>query len=84
MDKILAQIINRGMAAGEFRAGDPELAAILVRSACVRFCHPGLMVQCAQEPEPTIDQMIDFCLAGLANKPQNQTWPRLAVGGGAS
>jgi AcrR family transcriptional regulator len=67
-DKILAQIIAQGMAANEFRNGDPELAAVLVRSACIRFCHPRLMVECAQEPEPTIDQMVDFCLAALAPK----------------
>ncbi|WOJ90486.1 TetR family transcriptional regulator [Methylocapsa polymorpha] len=66
MDQILAQIIRQGMAAGEFKAGDAELAAILVRSACIRYCHPRLMVECAQDPEPTTDQMIDFCLAALA------------------
>jgi AcrR family transcriptional regulator len=65
MDKILAQIIRRGMAAGEFRPGDADLAAVLVGSACVRFCHPRLMVECA-DPKPTSNQMIDFCLAALA------------------
>jgi AcrR family transcriptional regulator len=44
---------------------DCDLAAMLVRSACLRFCHPRLMVECAQDPEPTIDQMVDFCLAGI-------------------
>jgi len=68
MDKILAQIVAQGMTANEFRAGDSDLAAILVRSACIRFCHPRLMVECAQEPEPTIDQMVDFCLAALTSK----------------
>ncbi len=65
MDKILAQTIRRGMDAGEFRAGDPELAAMLVRSACLRFCHPRMMAQCAQNPAPTIDQVINFCLTAL-------------------
>jgi len=68
MDKIFAQIVAQGMAAREFRDGDAELAAILVRSACIRFCHPRLMVECAQDPEPTIDQMVDFCLAALVSK----------------
>jgi AcrR family transcriptional regulator len=67
MERILGQIIREGMAAGEFRAGDPELAAMLVYSACIRFCHPRLMAECAQDPEPTIDQMVDFCLAALAH-----------------
>ncbi|MGB8898512.1 MAG: TetR/AcrR family transcriptional regulator [Methylocella sp.] len=63
MDKILEGVICQGMAAGEFRAGDAELAAILVGSACM---HSWLMVQRARDPEPTTDQMIDFCLTALA------------------
>jgi AcrR family transcriptional regulator len=63
MDKILEGVICQGMAAGEFRAGDAELAAILVGSACMRS---WLMVQRARDPEPTTDQMIDFCLTALA------------------
>lgn len=66
MDKILAQIIEQGMAAGEFRTGDAELAAMLVRSACMRFCHPRLIAECAQDPEPTIDHLVDFCIAALS------------------
>lgn len=63
MDKILEGVICQGMAAGEFRAGDAELAAILVGSACMRS---WLMVQRARDTEPTTDQMIDFCLTALA------------------
>jgi AcrR family transcriptional regulator len=62
----LAAILAQGNDEGAFHIEDCELAAILVRSACLRFCHPRLMVECAQDPEPTIDQMIDFCLAALA------------------
>ena len=65
LNAALAEIIVRGDVAGEFHVQDCELAAILVRSACLRFCHPPLMVECAQDPEPTINQMVDFCLAGL-------------------
>jgi hypothetical protein len=31
----------------------------------MRFCHPALLVQCAQEPGPSLDQMTEFILAGL-------------------
>lgn len=65
LNGVLAEIIERGNEEGEFHVEDCELAAILVRSACIRFCHPRLMVECAQDPEPTIDQMIDFCLIAL-------------------
>src|SRR5208282_5481118 len=61
----LARIIADGMTSGEFAPGDPLLATKLVHTACMRFCHPRLMVECADKPEPTIDQMVDFCLAAL-------------------
>jgi AcrR family transcriptional regulator len=66
LQKILAQVIEQGIASGDFRSGDADLCSILVFSACIRFIHPRLMAECAQDPEPTIDQMVDFCLAALA------------------
>ncbi len=66
INKALTEIIAQGAREGEFRVTDYELSAILVGSACIRFCHPRLMVECAQEPEPTLDQMVDFCLVALA------------------
>lgn len=61
----LAKIIAEGDRLGELQASDCGLAAILMRSACIRFYHPRVMVEAAQEPEPTVDQMVDFCLAAL-------------------
>jgi AcrR family transcriptional regulator len=66
LQKILAQVIDQGIASGDFKIGDADLGSILVFSACIRFIHPRLMAECAQDPEPTIDQMVDFCLAALA------------------
>lgn len=63
---ILEEIISAGMASGELKQGDPALAARLVNTACIRYCHPRLMVEYDQRPEPTLDQMIDFCLSALA------------------
>src|SRR5438132_13012704 len=65
MTGILEQIIASGMAAGEFHPGDAALAACLVNTACIRFCHPRLIGKNEQEPEPILDQMVDFCLAAL-------------------
>ena len=65
IDAILARVITEGVAAGEFSAAEPIVAARCVHSAMLRFCHPTLLVQCADEPGPTIDQMCDFVLAGL-------------------
>jgi AcrR family transcriptional regulator len=61
LDESLTEIIAQGDRDGEFHVEDCELAAVLVRSACMRFFHPWLTVNCAQEPEPTVDQMVDFC-----------------------
>ena len=66
---MLEQIIASGMAAGELRPGDAALAARLVNTACIRFCHPRLMAENEQEPKPVLDQMVDFCLAALAAPP---------------
>jgi AcrR family transcriptional regulator len=66
MTAILEKIIASGIAAGEFRPGDASLAAHLVTTACIRFCDPRLVVDCDQTPEPTLDQVIDFCISALA------------------
>jgi Tetracyclin repressor-like, C-terminal domain len=72
---MLEQIIASGMAAGEFHPGDAALAARLVNTACIRFCHPRLMVENEQEPEPVLDQMVDFCLAALVPHPPSAIRP---------
>ena len=69
MAAILEQIIASGMASGEFPLGDATLAARLVNTACLRFSHPRLIVEYEEEPEPTLDQMIGFCLMALTRQP---------------
>jgi AcrR family transcriptional regulator len=68
MAAIMEQIIARGMAMSEFPRGDAALAARLVNTACLRFCHPRLIAEYEQEHEPTIDQMVGFCLMALARQ----------------
>jgi AcrR family transcriptional regulator len=65
IDALFEAIIVSGVASGEFAPGDPRLLSKLVHTACIRFCHPRLMVECADREEPTSRQMIDFCLAAL-------------------
>ncbi|HUZ91510.1 MAG TPA: TetR family transcriptional regulator [Methylocella sp.] len=69
MASILEQIIASGMASGEFPLGDAALAARLVNTACLRFSHPRLIVEFEQDTEPTLDQMIGFCLTALSRQP---------------
>jgi AcrR family transcriptional regulator len=67
----VAGVIADGAATGEFYAPDVPLAAMCACSAMMRFFHPQMIAQCADKPGPTLDQMIDFILAGLA--PRGQT-----------
>ena len=62
---IIGQVIAEGVASGEFEAPDLPLAAMCTCTGMMRFFHPQMIAQCANKPGPTIDQMIDFVLAGL-------------------
>ena len=55
-----------GVASGEFEAADLPVTAMCACTAMMRFFHPQMIAQCANKPGPSLDQMIDFILAGLA------------------
>jgi AcrR family transcriptional regulator len=61
----IATVIADGVASGEFRVADVNVAANCTCAAMVRFFHPQLIADCADKPEPTLDQMIDFAIAAL-------------------
>jgi AcrR family transcriptional regulator len=58
-------VIAEGAASGEFAVTDVPVAAMCACSAMMRFFHPQMIAQCMDKPGPSIDQMIDFVLAGL-------------------
>jgi AcrR family transcriptional regulator len=65
----IAAVIAEGVAAGEFETSDVPLAAMCTCSAMVRFFNPQMIAQLTRKPGaagPSLDQMIDFILAGLA------------------
>ncbi len=62
----IGRVIGQGVATGEFEAPDVPLAAMCACTAMMRFFHPQMIAQCTTKPGPSIDQMIDFVLAGLA------------------
>ncbi|WP_027529265.1 TetR/AcrR family transcriptional regulator [Bradyrhizobium sp. WSM3983] len=62
----IGQMIAQGAATGEFEAPDLQLASLCACTAMMRFFHPQMIAQCATKPGPTIDQMIDFVIAGLS------------------
>jgi AcrR family transcriptional regulator len=68
----IGAVIAEGAASGEFEVHDVPLAALCTCTAMIRFFHPQMIAQCADKPGPSIDQMIDFILDGLA--------PRKATG----
>ena len=65
IEKSLTKIISQGSRHGEFHVEDCEREAVLVWTACMQFYDPRLMVNPASEPEPSVDQLIDFCLSAL-------------------
>jgi AcrR family transcriptional regulator len=64
--QIIGGVIAQGAASGEFEAPDVPLAAMCACTGMMRFFHPQMIAQCANKPGPTIDQMIDFVIAGLS------------------
>lgn len=63
---VVGQVIAQGAASGEFEAPDLQLASLCACTAMMRFFHPQMIAQCATKPGPSIDQMIDFVIAGLS------------------
>ena len=66
--EIIGSVIGQGTAAGEFEVADVPLAATCTCMAMMRFFHPQMISQCIDKPSPTLDQMIDFVLAGLGSR----------------
>ncbi|QWG19624.1 TetR family transcriptional regulator [Bradyrhizobium sediminis] len=64
--EIIGSVIGQGVASGEFEVAEVPVAATCTCMAMMRFFHPQMIAQCIDKPSPTLDQMIDFILAGLA------------------
>jgi AcrR family transcriptional regulator len=62
----IGDVIAQGAASGEFDAPDVPLAAMCACTGMMRFFHPQMIAQCATKPGPSLDQMIDFIIAGLS------------------
>jgi len=71
----IGSVIARGATSGEFEVKDIPLAAMCACTGMMRFFHPQMIAQCATKPGPSIDEMIDFIIAGLS--------PRAKTAGGA-
>jgi hypothetical protein len=69
----IGAVIADGAASGEFYAPDVPLAAMCACTAMMRYFHPQMIAKCANKPGPSLDQMIDFVLAGLASRSKAAT-----------
>jgi AcrR family transcriptional regulator len=65
IEKSLTKIISQGNRRREFQVQDCGRQAVFVRAACIQFYDPRLMVDRSEEPQPTVDQLFDFCFAAL-------------------
>ena len=63
----IAGVIAQGVASGEFAVTDIPLTAMCTCHAMIGYFHPQMIAQSQNKPGPTIDQMIDFVLAGLGS-----------------
>ena len=68
----IGAVIAQGIASGEFEETDVPLSAMCACTAMVRFFHPQMIAQWVHKPGPSIDQMIDFVLAGAVPAPQTK------------
>jgi AcrR family transcriptional regulator len=62
----IGSVIAQGAASGEFEVKDVPLAAMCACTGKIRCFHPQMIAQCATKPGPSIDEMIDFIIAGLS------------------
>jgi AcrR family transcriptional regulator len=72
---IFKRVIAEGAASGEFDVVDADVASSCVQMSLIRFFHPALIVQCAREPGPTLEELTDFVMRGLGCPGRNDTQP---------
>ena len=65
MDKMIAGVIAEGVAAEAFFVSDPLAAAQCVRQVVANFADPILMTRQAANLPPSLEQLLDFIIAGL-------------------
>lgn len=64
---MIAELVQEGVAAGEFAPIDPQAAGQSVFEACVCLFHPTLITQCpAEHQEAQAERLVSFVLRALA------------------
>ena len=62
----VGKILAEGVEAGQFKPCNIEMTAGCLCAAMCRFFHPQMIAQCANKPEPTLEQMIEFLISGIS------------------
>ncbi|MBB3977653.1 AcrR family transcriptional regulator [Rhizobium azooxidifex] len=63
---IVAEIIADGIATGEFRPQDPEIASKCFGASLVTLCHPQMVAQCLmKENQARAEDLIEFAIQAL-------------------
>lgn len=62
----VARVIADGVRLGQFKPCDPALTAHCLCTSMLRFFHPQMIAQCADKPEPTLEQMTEFVISGIS------------------
>ena len=65
IESIVAAIVADGMRRGEFRKQDAQRAGRCVHAAMTRYLDPSLILERSATSQPSLDEMLDFCLAAL-------------------
>lgn len=66
LQAIVAGVIREGIAAGEFREQDAELASECLCASTVTLCHPQIVAECLiEDRRMTPEDLVDFALRAL-------------------
>jgi AcrR family transcriptional regulator len=66
---VFAALVEEGRSSGEFDVPDAAVGALCVHSSMVCFCHPAMIAQSADQPKPSVDEIVAFVLRGLGAAP---------------
>jgi len=73
--QLITKIVRDGMESGLFALADPELTALAVKNAIIRFHNPSHAHEWTQPgTEQALEQVMDLVLRGLAKR----SWPSLS------
>jgi AcrR family transcriptional regulator len=65
IESILVAVVADGIRRGEFRKQDAQRVGRCVHAAMTRYLDPNLILERSATSQPSLDEMLHFCLAAL-------------------